>query len=261
MSWFARLPPAEVAEDECPGDEVADGVVIERRRLLWASASTVAAFMLMPPGRLAYGSTLRSCGDEIPDEDDEGLSFAEFVTQALPLARQVVETGKNEESYLYSVASLLARTQDPGDGVRSRMRSLRNELGQEGQRFPLAVVQFRLAEGRGFTHHDHRDYNGVILVMEGEVHVRNYDIVHKDAVPPKGETFQIRKTCDDFVGPGRFSTLGRRRDNVHDLVAGKGGARVLDVFTYFKKGATSYSMDVEQEPKDEAGRIFDAAWK
>ena len=36
----------------------------------------------------------------------------------------------------------------------------------------------------------------------------------------------------------------RNRDNVHDLVAGKDGAQVLDVFTFFSKRAGSRYLQV-----------------
>ena len=65
---------------------------------------------------------------------------------------------------------------------------------------------------------------------------------------------------DDLILPGRFSTLGRTRENVHDLVAGPDGARVLDAFTYFKRGARSYFMQVDADPRDAEQRIYDASW-
>ena len=124
----------------------------------------------------------------------------------------------------------------------------------------FVVLMFRLEPGKGFSHHDHRNYNGVILGVEGEAQVRNYDILGDDPVPPQGATFQIRQTRDDLILPGRFSTLGTSRDNVHDLIAGPEGATVLDVFTFMAEGAKSYSMDVEAEPRDADRRIYDAVW-
>ena len=59
----------------------------------------------------------------------------------------------------------------------------------------------------------------------------------------------------------RGSALGRNRENIHDLVAGKNGARVLDVFTFFAKNATSRYLDVEKKPRDAEARIYEAAWR
>ena len=76
-----------------------------------------------------------------------------------------------------------------------------------------------------------------------------------------GKSFEVRETRDDLILPGRISTLGRSRDNVHDLVAGKDGARVLDVFTFFSKRAGSRSLDVAEKPRDAEARVYEAAWR
>ena len=96
--------------------------------------------------------------------------------------------------------------------------------------------------------------------VEGSAHVTDYDVMGDNPVPPKGETFQIQQTRDDLILPGRFSSLGARRENIHELIAGPEGAVVLDVFTYLKPGARSYYLDVEETPRDEQRRIYDAAW-
>ena len=130
----------------------------------------------------------------------------------------------------------------------------------EQGRLEVAVLMFDLAPGKGFSHHDHRDYNGVIMGVRGEAHVTNFDILGDDPVPPRGETFQIRQTRDDLILPGRFSTLGTRRENVHELIAGPEGAVVLDVFTFLAPDARSFGMTVDPKPRDAARGIFDAAW-
>ena len=155
----------------------------------------------------------------------------------------------------------MSRLEDPAADARAAMRALMERHGLDRARMPLAAVQLRLEPGRGFAHHDHRDYNGVILGLEGEVRIRNYDILGEEAVPPKDTTFRIKETRDELITPGGFSSLARRRDNVHDLVAGEDGARVLDVFTFFQRGARSYFMDVEEKPVDARQRVYEAAWK
>ena len=124
----------------------------------------------------------------------------------------------------------------------------------------MQAVQIGFGPGGKIPIHDHRDYNGVILGVEGELRARNFDILGTDRVPPKGETFQIRETRDDLIFAGGFSTLSRTRDNVHAIVAGSEGARVLDVFTYFVEGARSYFMDVDPTPRDADRGIYEAAW-
>ena len=97
--------------------------------------------------------------------------------------------------------------------------------------------------------------------IEGEARIRNYDFVGKVPAIDSQDTFTIRETRDDLILPGRISTLGRTRENIHDLVAGKDGARVLDVFTFFEKNATSRYLEVADKPRDADRRIYDANWK
>lgn len=253
---FAALSDSEREIDRVDNDEVADGVFVERRSVLWLSAASVAALIGGAPAARAQQGT------KTPGSGSRKLSFQQFLDQVYPLTKKLVASdGKDEQAYLMTVAAAMSRIADPAASLRSTMRDFMRKHREDGKRFPLAAVSLRLRPGRGFTHHDHRDYNGVIMGIEGEVRVRNYDILGEDLVPPDGKTFQIRETRDDLILPGRFSTLGRRRDNVHDLVAGPDGGRVLDVFTYFEKGARSFFLDVEKKPRDAERRVYDAAWK
>ena len=260
MSWFGNcttellLRETEFCADEHE-TEVAEGVVVERRCILKLSAAAVATILV---GGSAYGASIGTEGAARPDK----LTFAQFLKEVHPLARKVVDSkGKDEEAYLMTVAAAMSRLADPGAELRKTMRAFVKKHQKSDARFPLFAVSMRLKPGKGFSHHDHRDYNGVIMGLEGEVRIRNYDILGKNQVPALGKTFQIRETRDDLILPGRFSSLGRSRDNIHDLVAGPEGARVLDVFTFFEKGARSHYLDVEKKPRDADRRIYEAAWK
>ena len=96
---------------------------------------------------------------------------------------------------------------------------------------------------------------------QGEVRIRNYDFQGKPPAVDSTDTFQIRETRNDLILPGRFSTLGQKRENIHDLAAGKNGARVMDVFTFFSGRATSRYLDLQDKPRDLDARIYDATWK
>ena len=262
MSWFGT---DAVLEDEQPREDVAEGVVLARRGLLRFSAATVAAGLAAacsaPPRREAAANTAPVAEPPLPTGGG-ALDVAEFLRELYPRAQGFVASGgAEEEAYLMTVGELMARLEPPAvDEARSAMRSFWERHHTEDARFEILVLMFELAPGKGFSHHDHRDYNGVILGVDGEAHVRNYDILGDTLVPPDGETFQIRQTRDDLILPGRFSTLGTTRDNVHELIAGPEGAVVLDVFTYLAQDARSYSMEVDPNPRDPARRIHDASW-
>jgi len=261
MSWFGC---DLIASDEREEEAVAEGVVVQRRSVLKISAATIASAFTLSRGSAIAGEKTVGTGGSAEPSRDESLQIRELFSEMLPRARGLIASGgKQEESYLLNIAALLTRLQIPDqDSVHSTMMAFYKERGiVERRDIPVAVVLMKLAPGKGFSLHDHRDYNGVIMGVEGEARVRNFDIQGDELVPPKGTTFQIRQTRDDLILPGRFSTLGRKRENIHDLVAGPEGASVLDVFTFFDKEAKSYYLDAESEPRDAERGIFDAAWK
>ena len=268
MSWFGKdLASLFSSDTECAvtdiecDEEVADGVVVERRSVLWLSAAAVASILTGSTALGAQDTRKQDTGKQGKRKQDK-LSFQQFLEEVYPLAKKVTDAkGKSEEAYLMTVAAAMSRLSDPGVELRATMRKFVGQHRQDGARFPLAAMSMRLQAGRGFSHHDHRNYNGVIMGLTGEVRIRNFDILGDNPVPPDGKTFRIRQTCDDLILPGRFSTLGLHRDNVHELVAGPDGGRVLDVFTIFGGGSRSAYLDVEKKPRDAERRVYDAAWK
>ena len=268
MSDFGR---DQIVEDRLENTTVGEGVDITRRSVLRFSASSLAALGLLAGCTSApTEEQLEVLPEAEPAPDPEALATEEglmeieaFLDEFYPRARRIVQSGgEQEERYLMNTCALLTRLEIPDPlTLREHMMGLREKHGR-GRRdyFEVAVYQFMLKPGKGFSHHDHRDYNGVILGVEGELQARNYDILGGDPVPPKGQTFQIRQTRDDLILPGGFSTLSRTRDNVHEVIAGPDGARVIDAFTYFVPGARSYSMDVDSTPRDAERKIYDAAW-
>ena len=252
MSWFHE-PSLMELEDQSPNEEVADGVVVTRRRMLTTSIAAA--------GGLAFADTALA---RAPRDNELGdISLAELLEEALPLSRNLIgNSAANEDAYLFRVASLIARLSDKASSPRGKIRSFRKENAKPGEgRFPLGVVQMKMKPGGRIPHHDHRDYNGIIVGVEGSLRIKNFDIVGGELVPPEGKTFQIRETLDASIIPGRYSMVGRQKNNIHDLVAGPEGAVVLDVFTFYKKNSRSFMMDVEPKARDADQGIFDAAWR
>ncbi len=235
MSWF----PERMTE--AGPTEVEEGVRLERRSVLKASVGALALLSLNWPQR--------ALAQEPSTDDDDELAWDALAAAALPLAEKLVRAKKpREEVYLARLAALVHRLRIPSD---------RESLAVPR---PLVVAQFKLEAGRGFPWHDHRDFNGLILCVAGEAHVRSADILGNDPRPPKGKTFEIRQTGALHLTAGRASSLTRTRENVHDVRAGRDGARLLDVFTFFDGGGRSVSMDVDEQPKDAERRIYEATW-
>lgn len=275
MSYFADDPDltdpthCQVTELE-RGVEVADGVTVERRSVLLLSAAAVGAMLTgsrtvraQDPRPLnPRPQNPRPQDSEAPPPNANGLTYEEFLAEVLPQSRRLLRNaGKGESAYLMTVAAAMLRIRDHTAPLRQAMQTFRKQHATDGERFPLSAMAMKLGAGKGFKHHDHLDYNGVMLGIEGEVRIRNYDFVGEAPALDSEKTFEIRETRDELILPGGISTLGSKRNNIHDLVAGKDGARVLDVFTFFSKRATSRWLDVEPEPVDAERRVYAARWR
>jgi hypothetical protein len=236
MSWFPERMGADGPVD------LDEGVRLERRGLLKVSVGALALLSLSWPQRALAG--------DAATDDDADLAWDGLVKAAVPLAERLVGARKpNEEVYLARLAALVHRLRIPGDADSLHAKR------------PLVVAQFKLEPGKGFTWHDHRDYNGLLLCVAGEARVRTADILGGNPRPPKGRTFEIREIGDTLLTAGRASGLTRTRENVHDVRgAGKDGARLLDFFTFFEAGGRSVSLKVEEQLKDPVRRIHEAVW-
>lgn len=236
MSWF----PERMAEDG--PTEVEDGVLLERRSLLKVSVGALALLSLNWPQR--------ALAQEPATDDDADLAWEALAKAALPLAEKLVRAKKpKEEVYLARLAALVHRLKVPADTESLQLKR------------PLVVAQFKLEPGRGFPWHDHRDYNGLLLCVAGEARVRSADILGGNPRPPKGKTFEIRETGNVQLTAGRVASLTRTRENVHDVRgAGRDGARLLDFFTFFESDGRSVPLQVAEQPKDAAQRIYEATW-
>ena len=263
MSYFCDARDDETTVTDAPCDrpeEVSDGVTIERRRVFWLSAAGVAALLAGRSPR-AQGPA-GSAGAASTAAPRAARDYASVLEELYPIARRLVASGgEDEDAYLMTVAAAMTRIADPQAPLRAAMQAFRKRHQRDGERFPLAAMTINLKPGKGFSHHDHLDYNGVIMGIGGEARVRNYDFVAPPPALDSGQTFLIRETRDDLILPGRISTLGRNRDNVHDVVAADQGAQLLDVFTFFSKRAGSRYLDVEAKPRDASRRIHEATWR
>jgi predicted metal-dependent enzyme (double-stranded beta helix superfamily) len=231
----------------------ADGVLIERRQVLRLSAGAAAALLLGLPSM----SWAAEAGSQAA-EGEQDLSWDDAQKLLEPLAKKLIAAKTpNESAYLFEQSSILARLKKAPD---AQFGAQPVAMAETLKALPLYIVQFKLAPGAKLPFHDHRDYNGVLRCIDGEARVLSFDIVGDDKRPPKGKQFQIKQNGDVLLTPGRSSMLSRDRDNVHHVVAGKNGARLLDVFTFFQENAHSEFMRVEEKPADAEQRIYNAVW-
>ena len=181
MSWFpndfeaCRLPADDHMELEAPGTELAPGVTVERRGLFKIGGAAAAALLL--------GAPLLRGQDQIKKASKDGkISLENFIAQAEPLARQLIDADEpNEDAYLLHLASLLCRLdRAPAFAGRGGDRPVQMSRNHRSPHF--AVMQIKMAEGSALPYHDHYEYNGVILGLEGSVKLRNFEMVGEE--PP-----------------------------------------------------------------------------
>jgi hypothetical protein len=252
MTWFpecAFTPGAQEYSSNAVA-EFGPGVTITRRVWLAGAVS------------LATGGVAAAKPAVALKVDHE--RWEELVRFLHPLACDLVR-GRlpNEEVYLTQVAAWLTRM-----GRHHVPRPLHFHqptaapwrFGQLFYHQPINILLVDMAPHAKIALHDHRDYNGVLFAVRGMVRVRHFEPL---AEPPRqaGKPFAIRETARLALRAGLTATLGRWRDNFHEIVAGPQGARLLDVFTFFEPSARSHDVDFSDRPRPGEDDVYEVAWK
>jgi len=118
------------------------------------------------------------------------------------------------------------------------------------------VTEFWLAEGTGLLPHDHRHYNGVILVLEGQVHIRSYNLLGPERTPPAGRRVLIHETGNRILIAGECSTLTTTCDNIHEVRGGPKGCRLLDIFTWLDPYPQSVYLEADKQPIEPGTNLY-----
>lgn len=262
-----EMNESELADHQ-PGEEISPGVILERRTILRFGVSFAALAAMGGAWALPGCANARPTGAS----RSKPLSLDELVTLARAEAGKVVASdAPDEERYVAAIGSLLARCGPPPD-PRFGWRYNANDWAMDTMCYfpPIVLFQMRLKPGAVIELHDHRHYNGVLLLSEGSARVRNFDIVQPDGVvldiaggevPPSGEEFLIRSTNAQALRPGDLSTLTRDRDNIHHVVAGDEGCTLVDFFTHFRAQARSYELVWDDKPISPRSDLYKVSWK
>lgn len=258
--FFGRVEEIDdtPSADHGAGEVIDDGVRISRRQILRFSAAAGAVGLL---ARTAGAKETPTVADPFA-----ALSFEEVVEQLRPLAGVLLALDQpNEEAYLHTVAALLHRVEPLPDASKEQKKKRgATKMTPLAKHLPLVVYEIDMKPGAKIRLHDHHDYNGVVYGVAGSLEVRNFDIVtseKKGRSRMRRKDFDIRETTRSLVTAGRVSTLSRKRDNIHEVVAGKDGARLIDVFTYFSKEARSRYLEYDDKPHGKEKRLYRAAYK
>lgn len=244
---------------------IAPGVVVTRRCALGALAGVF--------GLLAAGCRSGAARHAAAEPTIGPVDGLEALLQRLrPEARSLLRapggaTAEAEEHYLRLVIDCLRRLQPEPEWQSEPGRA----VAMAGRAYvpPLALFEIRMARGARLELHYHRDYDGVLAAIDGSVSVTSYhfaqaDGSHRSVLQQGGPTeasFLIRRTGAIVLRRGDTASLARDRDNLHELVAGPSGCRLLDCFTYFAADSGSHELVRDRDPVPGAEALFRAAWK
>lgn len=219
--------------------DLSESIGIEIRQSDNLRASAGASSLLLPEG-----SSSRTALEPV------SITWEEFVRDLIPRAKSLLAQHLDEETYVAQIVEQLQR-------VDLLTIPPWNELPKYDF---WEVIEFWLAEGTGFPPHDHRHYNGVIFVLEGQVHIRSYDLFDPECTLPPGWRVRIRETGNRILTAGECSTLTTMRDNIHAVCGGPGGCRLLDIFTWLGPYPQSVCLEVAEHPIEPSTTMYWASF-
>jgi Protein of unknown function (DUF1637). len=108
--------------------------------------------------------------------------------------------------------------------------------------------------------HNHPNASVCTLGYEGEVQVRNFEIIGEAPDYASKKPFRLRETRSEAMTRGRISTLAPTRDNIHCFRVGKQGARGIDINTMHGAMTPFSFLDMSEQPVQSEDRVFEAVW-
>ncbi len=236
--------------------------VYERRHFLRSSLITVgAAVALQAVGSLSAQVQTPFTVPAVAGADR--LGWEGFLTEAVPVAKKLIaEPTFGIDEYLYRIGSLATRLKEIPDSKLGPYTSVdpRVCFGPSFRGSPFFIIQWRMEPGAFLPPHNHPNASVCTVGFEGEVRLRNFEIV---GVPPaydSKKTFRVRETRDETLGRGKINTLNPVRDNIHCFRVGKEGARGLDINTLHGNTNNFSFLDMSEKPVDFENRVYEVTW-
>lgn len=122
---------------------------------------------------------------------------------------------------------------------------------------PIEIFEIHMTPGSVIPLHDHADYIGSIVGVEGSCETINYtQLTQPD---PEG-WFEVQEVASGNITPGVTGSLGLVEANFHVLQAGPQGAKMVDVFTFFSPSGYSNWAQLDPTPVDAAQKIYRCRW-
>jgi hypothetical protein len=235
--------------------------IYERRYFLRGSLATIAAIVALraTPKSLLAQTPIKSTGAAGVD----GLAWDEFLKQSVPIAQQLIaDPAFSIDEYLYRIGSLATRLKEIPNSALGSYKTVEPRVwfGPSFRGSPFFIIQWRMEPGALLPPHNHPNASVCTLGFEGEVRLRNFEIIGEAPDYASKKTFRVRETRNEMMSHGRINTLSPLRDNIHCFQVGSEGARGIDINTLHGKTNDFRFLDINKTPADSERRIFEAAW-
>lgn len=237
------------------------------RRAFLAAAVAAPLLQTPPPARPAPAAP---SAQRAPAN---GLALADALAGARELVTEHLQgPAPNDEAWVHGAAALFAQVAElPPDPfgamsereaafLRAHTWTFRRVDAVPADRARPAVIthQIHVAPGGRIPLHDHRELFGAIVLVDGELEIRSFDVVEGSAATA---TVTLQESNRAWLAPGRFALLTRARDNVHEFRAGAKGARLLDLFVWLGADSRSHDLTFVDDPdRAAADRRYRARW-
>jgi hypothetical protein len=232
----------------------------ERRYFLRGSLCSIAAAVML-------GALPNRVLTQQPDKqiltNEGGLAWDDFIKLSIPVAQQLIaDPGFSIDEYLYRIGSLATRLKEIPNSPLGPYTSVDRRVwfGPSFRGSPFFIIQWRMEPGAYLPPHNHPNASVCTVGYEGEVRLRNFEILGEAPAYDSKKTFRVRETRDETLTHARINTLSPSRDNIHCFRVGKEGARGIDINTMHGKIAPFSFLDMSDKPSDSENRIFEATW-
>lgn len=233
----------------------------ERRHFIRGSLATAVGLVLT--GMLSKRVLAQTPSNTTALTGSDKLAWDEFLKQAVPVAQQLMANPAfSVDEYLYRIGSLATRLQELPDSALGSYKTVEPRVwfGPSFRGTPFFIIQWRMEPGANLPPHNHPNASVCTLGFEGEVGLRNFEIVGEAPDYDSKKTFRVRETHSQTLARGRISTLSPARDNIHWFQVGKEGGRGIDINTLHGKMGPFSFMEIAKTPSDSENRVFEAAW-
>lgn len=174
------------------------------------------------------------------------LNWDAFLERIATLAKTQHQLPWDQKAYTQQVKKLLLQCNFPEfENVKKEFENYKNtnpdlfEVSNLHHEIDFQVSLFQFEKGEYIPHHDHPDMTGVINVVSGNMHLKNYTI--EQQLEGYRKTFEhgrenFNKTClireieNEIAKAGDVSILTAHEGNIHSLMPNE-FTQMVDVFT------------------------------